>query len=207
MKKSLIIFIIFVLIVFVIIFQLNNSGSFKDSYSLFYEGDVRHFRANLFEANKTPVYPNENSVKDVLLNPDVYKISIAYFPSETENGYYLASSFEITNKLGLVYRHYYTGQVETFKEEDGSSCLLFPEERITKCFKSLPINSTDELVPTTVEPVILLLGSYHANKTAITVKNNLIILEGKDFSETNRNYNDLDLVTDKMLLVLMTSES
>jgi hypothetical protein len=40
----------------------------------------------------------------------------------------------------------------------------------------------------------------------VTVKDNLITVEGKDLSEVNRNYNDLDLAVDKMLLVLMTSE-
>jgi hypothetical protein len=84
--------------------------------------------------------------------------------------------------------------------------MLFFQEKKTKCFKSLPINSTDELVSTDVEPAILLLGPSRANQTGVTVKGNLIILEGKDFSQVNRNYNDLDLVVDKMLLVLMLSK-
>jgi len=204
--KKIYIIIIVAIIAIAFIFLLNNLDFFRDPYSLYYEGDVRHFRANLFEAEKIPVYPNENAIKDVLLNPEVYKIYIAFFPNETENAFYLASSFEVTNKLGIVYRHYYKGQTGSFKDEDGSSCLLFFENEQIKCFKSLPINSTDDLVPTKIEPVILLLGPSYANQTAVTVDSNLIILEGKDFSEINRKYTDLDLSVDKMLLVLMKSE-
>ena len=213
MKNLLKIFIILVAVVFAMIFLISvniihiNQGPFKDAYSLYYAGDTRHFRANLFEANKTIVYPNEDAIKNVLLNPNVHKISIAYIPNDTENANYLASSFEITNKLGLVYRSYFTEQPSVFKDDDGSSCMLFFQEKQTRCFKSLPINSTDELVPTDVEPAILLLGPSRASQTGVTIKENLITLEGKDFSQTNRNYNDLDLAVDKMLLVLMLSKN
>jgi hypothetical protein len=153
------------------------------------------------------VYPDENAIKNVLLNPNVYKIDIAYIPNETENANYLASSFEITNKLALVYRSLFSEQPSVFKDEDNSTCMLFYQEKQTRCFKSLPINLTGETVSTDVEPVILLLGPSMANQTGITVKNSLIILEGKDFSQVNRNYNDLDLAVDKMLLVLMLSKN
>ncbi len=212
MKNLLKIFIILVAVIFAIVFLISvnlipiNQGPFKDAYSLYYAGDTRHFRANLFEANKTVVYPYEDAIKNVLLNPNVYKIDIAYIPNETENANYLASSFEITNKLGLVYRNYFDEQPSVFKDDDGSSCMLFFQEKKTKCFKSLPINSTDELIPTDVEPAILLLGPSRTNQTGVTVKGNLITLEGKDFSQVNRNYNDLDLMVDKILLVLMLSK-
>jgi len=202
--EKIYVIIIIAIIVIAFIFLLNNIEFFKDPYSLYYEGDVRHFRANLFEANKTPVYPNENAIKDVLLNPEVYKIYIAFVPNETENAFYLASSFEITIKLGLVYKHYYKGLTGSFKDVDDSSCMLFFEDEQVRCFKSFPINSTDELIPTPIEPVILLLGPSHASQTSVVVNNNFIILQGKDFSEIDRKYTDLDLAVDKMLLVLMT---
>ena len=208
MKKSLKIFVILAVIVFAVIIILNfapkDSVYIKDSYTLFYEGADRHFRANLYEANKTPVYPNENAIENVLLNPDIYKIYIAFIPNDNENSYYLVSSFELTNKLSLVYRHYLIEQPSTFKDTDGSSCLLFSEQRRSICFRSFPINSTSELAPTPVEPVILLLGPSQSTKTAVTVSNNLITIEGKNFTETDRNYNDLDLAVDKVLLYLMT---
>jgi len=208
MKKSLVIFIALVAIVLAVVFILNNapksSTYFKDPYTLFYEGDDRHFRANLYEANKTPVYPNESAIENVLLNPDIYKIYIAYIPNDNENSYYLASSFELTIKLSLVYRHYLPVNVSTFKDPDNSSCLLFQEYERAICFLSFPINSTSELAPTSTEPVILLLGPSQANKTAVNVSNNIITIEGKDVTQVDRNYNDLDMAVDKVLLYMMT---
>jgi hypothetical protein len=209
MKKSANkIFIFLVSVVIAILVLVKISGVLNSPYEMFYEGDVRHFRADLIEADKVPVYPNESAIKNVILNPEVYKIYIAYFPNNTENPYYLASTFEIVNKLGIVYRHVFKNDtIGTYKDSDGSSCLVFQSNRKTKCFRSFPINSTDELVPTDIEPVILLLGPLKTNKTAVTVNNYLITLEAKDFTEINRNYNDLDLATDKMLLVLMKDAS
>jgi len=195
--KKLIILTIFVLLV---------SGCSKlNPHEKYYAGEVRHFRANLNEAEKISVYPSEESIKNLLLDPKVYKVRIAYFPNETENSYYFASSFEITIKLGIIFRHKFQGNqpVSIFTEDDESSCLLFHLGMSVKCFKSLPINSTDELVSTDVEPVILLLGPSHANQTAVTIEHHLITLEGKSFEEVDRTYTDLDLSVDKMLLVLM----
>ncbi len=203
MKKIYIIIPLIIIIIIALFFLLKDLDFFKDTHSLYYEGDVRHFRANIFEANKTPVFPNEDAIKDVLLNPNVFKVYIAYFPNDTENAFYGAASFEIGNKLEIIYRHYLPGEVAKFNDVDGSSCLAFLDYDKSLCLKSLPINSTDDLVPTSVEPVILLLGPSHANQTSVIVNNNLIIVQGKDFSEINRKYTDLDLAVDKMLLVLM----
>ena len=195
------------LIMFSLVFVLLFSGCLTQEsvYEKYYAGGIRHFRGNLIEAEKINVHPNESSIKDVLLGPEVYKIYIAYFPNDTENAYYLASSFELTNKLGIIFRHKFQGNesLDVVEEKDGSQCLMFYSIRKSKCFKPFPINSTDDISPTKVEPVILLLGPSHANKTAVTVENNLIIAEGKDFSKVNRNYVDLDLAVDKILLVLM----
>jgi hypothetical protein len=197
----IIFFIIFGIVISLLI--LSSPNLFFTAYEKYYAGDVRHFRANLNEAEKIPVYPNEETIKNVLLNPEVFKIYIAFFPDETENSYYFASSFEVTNKLAIIFRHILGEDVQTFKDVDESSCLVFYPDKQIRCFKSFPINSTDELIPSFVEPVILLLGPSHANKTAVTVYNFMIILEGKSFEEVDRTYTDLDLAVDKMLLVLM----
>jgi hypothetical protein len=199
-----------VLVVAAIILIVNNADIIKivsDPYSLVYEGETRHFRSNLIEANKTAVYPDELSVMNVLLGTDVYKIQIAFVPNATENAYYFADTFEITSKMGLVYRNYFEGNVTTFKDADNSTCLLWYEQRQTRCFKSVPVNSTSELVPTSVEPVIFLAGPSQANETGVSVNNSLITLSGASFNESYRNYNDLDLATDKMLLILMASDN
>jgi len=199
--------LILALIVFGLIFVIflyEQQSSISSPFEKYYAGDVRHFRANLNEAQNVTIIPSEDAVRTVLLNPDVYKVYIAYFPNDTENGYYAVSSFEIGNKLGIIYKNYFQGDcnITTEKEDDGSTCLVFCFSG-KKCFNSLPINSTDELVPTDVEPVILLLGSSRANKTAVTVDNYLITVEGNTFSEQDKPYSDLDLAVAKLLLILM----
>jgi hypothetical protein len=202
--KKLLVILILIIIAAALILVVNNFTYVGDPYTLLYEGEYRQFRANLIEANKTPVYPSESAVREVLLSPDVYKIQIAFIPNNTENAFYLADTFEVVNKIGLVYRHLYKSQVSTFQDTDNSSCLLFFDDGQTRCFKSTPINSTDELVPTPVEPVILFLGPSQTDRTMISVSNSLITLEGGNFSEVDRKYTDLDLAVDKMLLILMT---
>ena len=178
------------------------SNIFLTPYERYYAGDVRHFRGNLVEAAKVSVNPDELSLINVLLNPEVYRIKIAFFPNDTENSYYFASSFEITNKLSIIFRNILGENVTTFKTEDGSSCLLFPNNQI-RCFISVPINSTEEISPTSSEPTILLLGPSHADATLVSVNGFLITAEGESFDETDRKYNDLDLAVDKMIIVLM----
>jgi hypothetical protein len=205
MKNSTIAAVIVLILIAVALYYFSNAPDvIGDPYSIYYDGVSRRFRGDLFEANKTPVFPSEDSVKNLLLNPEVYKIQISYIPNENENAYYLATTYEITSKLSLVYRHYFTGQVQTFKDEDNSSCLLFYDDMQTRCFKSVALNFTQDLVPTPVEPAILLLGPSQANDTSVRVENNVIVLSGKSFDETNRTYTDLDLSVDKMLLILMT---
>ncbi|MBN2203374.1 MAG: hypothetical protein JW700_04285 [Candidatus Aenigmarchaeota archaeon] len=187
----------------IVLVFLWNSDIFLTPYQKFYAGDVRNFRGNLNEAAKVPVYPNESSIVNVLMGPDVYRISIAFFPNDNENSFYLADSFEITNKLSIIYRSYLGTNVTTYKDSDGSACLIFYPDKHVRCFKSVPINSTDELIPTSIEPVILLRGPSTANQTAVTVDNYLITAEGESFDETDRDYTDLDLAVDKLILVLM----
>lgn len=204
--KKYINLLILALIVFGLIFVIFNSKPLETSspFEKYYAGDVRHFRGNLEEAQSVPVFPSEDAIRSILLDPSVYKIYIAYFPNETENAYYAASSFEIGNKLGIIYKNFFQGNCTVSKEEenDGSTCLLFCLTE-KKCFNSFPINSIDELVPTDAEPIILLLGSNYANKTAITIDNYLITVEGNTFSKTDKPYTDLDLAVAKLILTLM----
>jgi hypothetical protein len=42
-----------------------------------------------------------------------------------------------------------------------------------------------------------------AERTAVTVDGNVVIVEGKDMTEEGRAYTDLDLAADKLLLSLL----
>ena len=143
------------------------------------------FRANLNEAAKVPVYPSEFSVKKALLHNDLEKVTIAFISNETENPFYVVDGFEISFKLSTIYILTFGYQVP---------------------IESLEVNTTAEAFAnaTYEEPVILMLGpGTGAAQTAVTVENNTIIVEGLDMSEDDRDYTDLDLAVDKMLLVLI----
>lgn len=155
----------------------------KNPYQAEFAGQTLNFRADLSEAAKTKVYPNEQALQNVLSNPNIEKIKIAFIPQQEENGVYGVVSYELAYKLTIINKHYYQ--------------QVLPIE-------SLAVNSTNDLMVTEGEPVILLLGpKTGAKQTAVSVFGSMIILEGKDFSEEQRSYTDLDLAADKLLLVLM----
>ncbi len=150
-----------------------------------FAGVTLHFRANLNEAKNVPVYPNEESLKNTLLNPDVSRIKIAYIPNETENPYYLADAYELAYKLTIINEYYF---------QKVKPIITLPLNKTTQAFDFASYD----------EPVILLLGPSQTNLTAVTVRGYVIFVEGKSFLEINRTYTDLDLSVDKVLLVLMS---
>lgn len=163
---------------------LSPTGLFisKDPFKTTFAGQELAFRSNLIEASKVPVY-TEAALKELLLNPDIEKVRIAYIPNDAENGFYAVSGYEVTYKLIVINKFYW---------------------QKTLYIEPYDINSTSEIVASKTEPVIVLLGpNTGATQTAVTVKDNVVIVEGKDFSEVYRKYTDLDLAVDKLLLVLM----
>jgi len=156
----------------------------SNPYQKDFAGLTLNFRANLDEAEKVPVYPNETYLRSVLLNNDVEEIEIAYIPNETENSFYLAASYELAYKLTVINKYY-------FKK--------------TKPINSIAINSSFEVLSTASRktPVIMLVSPSYSNSTLVNVAGYFITAQGKSFEEVNRTYTDLDLSVDKILLVLM----
>ena len=178
-------------IISLIILVILASGCVEESSNPFqkeFAGVKLNFRANLDEAKKVPVYPNETSLRDIILNYDVEEIGIAYVPNETQNSFYLAASYELAYKLTIINRYYFN---------------------MTKHIDSIPVNSSMEALPmaSSQKPVIMLLGPDQTNSTLVNATGYFITIEGKTFEEINRTYNDLDLATDKLLLVLMKSSA
>lgn len=151
-----------------------------------FAGQTFNFRSNLTEATTVPVLPDETSLSDTLLQPDVHTVYMAFLPNDAENGYYAVTGYGLAYKLTIIYRHFF-----------GSPPAI----------ETLTLNSTDELNASTIPastPVIWLRGpAAGANTTAVTVNGNLVSVEGADLSEINRTYTDLDLAAEKLLLVLM----
>lgn len=158
----------------------------QDPFQKTFGGVDLHFRANLVEAEKVPVYPNETVLRGILLNKNVEEIGIAYISNETENSYYLVASYELAYKLTIINKYYFNR---------------------TKSIDSIPVNSSLEALSMASfqKPIIMLVGPSETNQTLVNVVSYLITVQGKSFEEDklNRTYNDLDLATDKLLLVLM----
>jgi hypothetical protein len=176
--------------IILIIFLIILISGCVETYNPFqkeFAGIKLNFRANLDEAKTVPVYPNEMSLRNVILNESVEEISIAYIPhgnESIENSFYFADSFELAYKLTIINKYYFG---------------------VVKPINSVPVNSILEAysLSSSSKPVIMLIGPPHSNSTMVNVTNYFIEVQGKSFEEVNRTYTDLDLATDKLLLVLM----
>lgn len=178
------------------------AGCVDRSFEKEFAGQTLHFRANLNEAKEISVYPNETALKDTLYNPYTRNIIIA-MPNNTDKpAFYLAAAYELAYKIVIVYKYYEGDAIVLQSSGNNKNCLRFNATGRSLCIETL-VSDDLNLAGFDVQPVILMLGPPYANQTAVTVKDYLITVEGKSFDETNRQYTDLDLAVDKLLLVLM----
>ncbi len=156
----------------------------QSPYEREFAGNTIHFRANLDDAANVSVLPNDAYLIEALLSPSVQRIGVAFVPNETENGFYAADSFELAYKLVVAQKAYYNRTI---------------------LVDSIPVNSTSEAfkMSSAEYPVIMLLGPSQTNVTGVFVQGSFITVEGASLDETDRDYTDLDLATDKLLMVIM----
>jgi hypothetical protein len=195
MKKILIVLFLVILI----------SGCTQNPYQKEFAGQVFNFRANLFEAEKVKVFPNESSVKQLLLDENLGIVTIAMPNVERKAGFYAVAGYEIAYKLTSIYKTIYQGfgDVHAFITKDNYTCLYFDDTKKTICIGKKLFDNLNETSPREKEVVIVLLGEGFVEDTRIEVEGNRIIVQGKSFSEEKRTYTDLDLAADKLLLILM----
>ena len=186
MKKSILLVILALIVLGAFFIFLVISTENLSSFQIKFAGVILNFRANLTEAENISVYPDEKTLRDIILNDNVKEIGVAYIPNETENSYYLAASYELAYKLTIINRHYFNK---------------------VKTIDSIPLNSSSDAfdMASEIKPIILLLGPTKANITSVEIypQGYVIMAKGESFQEVNRNYTDLDLAVDKILLVLM----
>ena len=162
------------------------TGAVTKPFEYDFAGTTFHFRGNLFEAEKVQVEPNDRALINALLDPNAQPISFYFIPNNTENGFYQVAAYELSYKLTII-NQYYLGK--------------------TIPIHTFYLDNADESIPNSpTQPAIAFLGPSNAEKTSVRVNNNLVVLEGVDFSENDRKYTDLDLAVAKMLLVLMRAE-
>lgn len=143
-------------------------------------GHTLHFRANLTEAAAVPVYPDAGALRELLLNPDLLAIKIAFIPNETENEFYAVTGYELSYKLTAILRAKYDRAIPI-------SAMVLEGEPETKASTA----------------IIWMRGPSLASETAIRVKNNIIFVDGAVLTEVSKKYTDLDLAADKLLLVML----
>jgi hypothetical protein len=148
----------------------------KPIYVVNYKGVNLGFRADLREAQKIPVYPDENILKRAIIHPLVQNVTIAFVPVEGENGIYVVESWEIVNKLHLAYQQ--------INSKPG--------------FNGMEIESYEniELKGKIQNPIIVLVHPRYANETSVRLKYHTVFISGKS------NY-ELDLATIKFLMVAL----
>jgi len=140
------------------------------------------FRANLDRAKDVSLSPDGALLNGLLLDPNVRKITIAYVPDNATNGFYTVTGYELSYKIVLIQAFYY-----------GDSPKI----------EGVALNTTEEAykLASPIYPVILMLAG--ADRTAVTVDGNVVLVEGKDMTENGRDYTDLDLAADRLLLELL----
>jgi len=121
-----------------------------------YHGHLLQFRADLREASKVAVYPNESSIKSIFYNPAIKTVYIC-FRNTTQNSLVAVEAWEISYKLKTFYL--LAGLPVDFKGQEVSS---YSQEG----------NSTS--------PVIVLIPPVDANETAVRAGNYAVYISGKD---------------------------
>jgi hypothetical protein len=198
-KIAISMIIVIVIIAGLYFFLLLPKGA-QNPYQMKFANETLNFRANLEKASSVPVIPDDNSIRSAILSDNVGKISLSYVPNEEYNGFYAVDGFEITYKLVIILKHYYGINGYVYEGDGKENCLFFEETSKNICISSEPVSSESDIISSGSEPVIFMSAS---NETSVSLKDNIIYLKGKDFSETGRTYTDLDMATDKFLMVLM----
>ena len=145
-------------------------------------GTATTFRADLDKASLVQVLPDDGSLRELLLGPNVKKIVVGFVPDERFNGFYTVAGYEISYKMVLIQSTWW-GEAPPME--------------------SVVLNSTEDAyrLADPYTPVLVMMGG--SNTTAVTVDGNVVLIEGKDMTEKNRFYTDLDLAVDRMLLALL----
>lgn len=150
-------------------------------YELNYAEKRMVFRADLNEAEKIFVEPSAEDLQNILMDPYVKGIKVAFVPSENDK-FYAVSGFELAQKMQWVNMAIY-----------GSAIPI----------TNLILNKTEDAkrLASKEMPIVVMQGGVE--ETKVLVNGYAVYVRGKDMTEVKRDYTDLDLAADKLLLTLM----
>ena len=147
-----------------------------------YGGRVLHFRADLREADKVPVYPGEMQVYLDTMHPLAKNVTIVY-KDTGDDEYYSVEAFEITYKMKIAYMNL----VGTDIEGKTSKVPTFNAEAVDQ-YANLPGKIQN--------PIIALVHPVYANETAVRNEGHVTYISGETFEQ-------LDLATVKFLMIVL----
>jgi len=153
-------------------------------YSYNYFGIPLNFRADLREAAKVPVYPNDALVYYELRGGLTENITIVFVPVEGDNAIYSANGFEITYKTGLLFK------------------LL--EENVT--FDAKNVTNYAHLPGKIKHPIIALVHPKYANETAVRLDGHVIYISGLPTNDISNPYRNFDLAVVRFLMAILDIE-
>ena len=122
-----------------------------------YHGQILTFRADLREAKNVQVYPDDTTIFEMVMNPNLKNVTIVFVPSK-DNGIVGVDGFEVSRKLAIAYN--YSGYRIPIKGE--------------------PVDSY-ELSGTNDSLIIALIPPVFSNDTSVRAKNNVILISGKTY--------------------------
>jgi len=124
-----------------------------------YHGQILTFRADLREAKNVQVYPDDSTIFNMVMNPNLKNVTIVFVPSK-DNGIVGVDGFEVSRKLAIAYN--YSGYRIPIKGE--------------------PVDSY-ELSGTNDSLIIALIPPVFSNDTSVRAKNNVILISGKTYKD------------------------
>ncbi len=179
----------------------------KPVHAMNFHGLELHFRGDLNKAKHVPVFPDERSLVKMLLGKEVKRVTIAFPNVSSGAGYYAVAGFELAFKLTVIYNSIYSPfhPPET-EEKNGYTCLFYPDYQKEICIGKKIFADESELKAGRGEVIIALFAGELAHSTEIYAESSksVIYVYGKDLSQQNRSYTDLDLAADKLLLMLFS---
>ena len=180
LTKNQLIFI-FAISVLVIVVYLAYIYIPRPVYNYNYFGAPLSFRADLIEASKIPVYPNDAFLYYELRGGLAKNITVVFVPIEGDNAIYSANGFEIAYKLGLMF-----GILEKNVTIDARN-----------------VTSYENLPGKIQNPIVALVHPKYANETSIRLGGHVIYLSGLPSNDINNPYRNLDLAVVKFLMVIL----
>ncbi|MBI4010158.1 MAG: hypothetical protein HY361_03145 [Candidatus Aenigmarchaeota archaeon] len=153
----------------------------KPIYSYDYHGIPLNFRADLREAAKVPIYPNDVIPYYELRGGLAKNITIVFQPVDGDNGIYSANGFEVSYKLGLLFN--LLGRNVTIDAREIASYQHLPGK--------------------IQHPIIALVHPKFANETSVRLDGHVIFISGLPSNDVSNPYRNFDLATVRFLMDIL----